>query len=55
MNGAAMEGAKERREYWEKLVTALQAPTATQAAIQARRDATVPVADGIMTPGYQVS
>ena len=52
VNGPAMLGAAERKKFWEQLVKVLDAPTPAAAAAQARRDATVPVKDGVMTPGY---
>jgi putative chitinase len=53
INGPAMRGAAERRALWVKMVEALGAPTADQAAADARRAATVIPADGIMTPGFE--
>lgn len=52
INGSAMEGAAERRELWQKLQVALGTPPAPIAAADARRAATVPAADGVMTPGF---
>jgi putative chitinase len=50
INGPAMEGAAERREFWHKLVAVMGTPTPVQAAI-ATRQVTAPVLDGVMTPG----
>lgn len=52
VNGAAMHAADARRVLWQKLVAQLGAPTPAAAAAQVRRDTTVPVKDGVMTPGY---
>ncbi|HEV2178325.1 MAG TPA: glycoside hydrolase family 19 protein [Stellaceae bacterium] len=51
VNGPAMEGAAERKALWQKLVVQLDVPTPVAAAAIARRAATVPVMDGVMTPG----
>lgn len=53
VNGSAMRGADERKALWVKLVDQLGMPTPAVAAADARRAATVPVADGIMTPGFR--
>lgn len=51
VNGAAMEGAAERKKLWQELVQQLDVPTPVVAAAMARRASTVPVMDGVMTPG----
>ncbi|MDE2096979.1 MAG: glycoside hydrolase family 19 protein [Patescibacteria group bacterium] len=51
VNGSAMEGAVERKKLWQQLVQQLDVPTPVVAAAMARRAATVPVMDGVMTPG----
>ena len=50
VNGAAMEGATERKALWTKLLAVMGAPTPVQVA-QAARMAVTPPADGVMTPG----
>lgn len=50
VNGAAMEGATERKALYTKLLAVMGAPTPVQAA-QALRQVTTPPADGVMTPG----
>lgn len=49
INGAAMEGAAERRELYQKLMVQLGAPTALETAVAARRAIPVPV-DGLADP-----
>lgn len=51
INGSAMKGADERRKLWQALVAQLGSTTPDVAAAAARRATTVPVADGVMTPG----
>lgn len=51
VNGKAMEGADERRKFWEALKIQLSVLPPAVAAAQLRRDTTVPVLDGVMTPG----
>lgn len=53
VNGSAMRGADERRALWVKVTEQLGLPTPAAAAADARRAATVPVADGVMTPGFR--
>lgn len=48
-----MAGADVRRGYWEKLLAVIGSATPEAAAAQVRRDNTVPVLDGVMTPGLQ--
>lgn len=50
VNGAAMEGATERKALWTKLLAVMGTPTPVQVA-QAARQAVTPPADGVMTPG----
>lgn len=52
VNGAAMEGAQERKALYVSLLAAMSSPTPVQAA-QAARLAVTPPADGVMTPGFK--
>jgi putative chitinase len=54
VNGAAMEGAAERKKLWQDIVRVMGTPTPVQVAVAARQQ--TPVApDGIMTPGGSLS
>lgn len=50
INGAAMEGAKDRKALYEKLLIQLSSPTA-QAVAEATRRAVPQVVDGLMASG----